>query len=58
MKTVYTLQFYNDGGEWDDYGVYASRELAEQVIADTQAEFGDDVFPSENFEINEQVVRA
>lgn len=56
-NVVYTLRFYNDGSEWDDYGVYATRKAAEAMIASTQAEYGEDCFPSECWEIEEQRVR-
>ena len=58
MQKVYTLRFYNDGGEWDDYGVHATQAAAETVIADLQAEFGEDTFPTECWELTEQPVRA
>ena len=58
MQTVYTLRFYNDGGEWDDCGVYATREVAEAFIAQMQEEYGEDVFPTECWEITEQTVQA
>ena len=54
---VYTLRFLNDGDEWDDYGVYATREAAEAFIAETQNEYGEDSFPSEQWELEEQEVR-
>jgi hypothetical protein len=53
---VYTLRFLNDGDEWDDYGVYATRAAAEAKIAEMQAEFGSDTFPSEQWEINEHAL--
>ena len=55
---VYTLRFYNDGGEWENYGVYATHAAAEAVIAQLQAEHGEDCFATDCFEIEEQSVRA
>jgi len=55
---VYTLRFYNDGSEWDDYGVFATRAAAKAFIAQTQAEYGEDCFPSDRWELTEQQVRA
>jgi len=57
-NSVYTLRFFNDGGEWDDYGVHATRAAAEAVIAQMQAEYGEDVFATECWELEEQSVRA
>ena len=58
QNIVYTLRFYNDGSEWDDYGVYATREAAEAVIAQTQAEYGEDVFATECWELEEHSAQA
>ena len=58
MQTVYALRFYNDGGEWDDYGVYATRAAAEAVIAQLQEEYGEDCFATECWELTEQVLQA
>ena len=57
MQNVYMLRFYNDGCEWDDYGVYETREAAEAVIAQAQAEYGEDCFATECWELTEQRVR-
>ena len=51
MTTVYNLFFYNDGGECEHYGSFATRAAAEAVIAETQAEYGCDVFATEAFSI-------
>lgn len=53
---VYNLFFNNDGGECEHYGTYATREAAESVIAETQAEFGEDAFATEAFDIEENTV--
>lgn len=49
--TVFNLFFHNDGGERDFYGTFATRQAAEAVIAETQEEYGEDVFETEAFEI-------
>ena len=51
MQKVYNLFFYNDSNEREHYGVYGTRAAAERGIAETQAEFGSDVFATEAFEI-------
>ena len=51
MQKVYNLFFYNDSNEREHYGTYGTRKAAERVIAETQAEFGSDVFATEAFEI-------
>jgi len=48
---VFNLFFYNDSNEREHYGTYRTRAAAEAVIAETQAEFGSDVFATESFEI-------
>ena len=51
MQKVYNLFFYNDSNEREHYGTYGTRAAAERAIAETQAEFGSDVFATEAFEI-------
>lgn len=51
MQKVYNLFFYNDSNEREHYGTYGTRAAAERVIAETQAEYGSDVFATEAFEI-------
>ena len=51
MQKVYNLFFYNDSNEREHYGTYGTRKAAERAIAETQAEFGSDVFATEAFEI-------
>ena len=57
MQVVYALRFYNDGDEWEDYGVYATRASAVQKIVEMQQEYGADVFEDERWEITEQTVQ-
>ena len=56
QNTVYALYFLNDGNEWEDYGVFATREAAEARIAEIQAEYGADVFDDECWNIVEQAI--
>jgi len=51
MTKVYNLFFYNDSNEREHYGVYGTRKAAEAVIAEVQAEYGEDTFATEAFEI-------
>ena len=57
MTTVYVLNFHNDGGTVDDYGVYATRNAAKAVIRKTQEEMGMDGFEDELWDIDEQEVK-
>ena len=56
QNTVYALYFLNDGNEWEDYGVFATREAAQALIAETQTEYGADVFADECWHIAEHGV--
>ncbi len=51
MQKVYNLFFYNDSNEREHYGVYGTRTAALNVIAEMQAEYGEDTYASEAFEI-------
>jgi hypothetical protein len=39
---LYTLYFYNSGGEREQHGTHKTLKAAEQEQAEMQAEFGDD----------------
>jgi len=58
MQTVYTLLFCNDGNEWENYGVFATRNAAQAAIHKMQQEYGEDVFATEQFSIEEMQVQA
>jgi len=51
MQKVYNLFFYNDSNEREHYGVFGTRTAALNVIAEMQAEYGEDTYASEAFEI-------
>jgi hypothetical protein len=50
---MFTLLFLNDANETEHYGNFATRTSAEDVIAKVQAEYGDDAFATDAFEILE-----
>jgi hypothetical protein len=52
-QQMFTLLFLNDANETEHYGNFATRTSAEDVIAKVQAEYGDDAFATDAFEILE-----
>ncbi len=56
MQKVYNLFFYNDSNEREHFGTYSTRAAAIAVIAETQQEFGADIFATEAFVIETSTV--
>jgi hypothetical protein len=56
MQKVYNLFFYNDSNEREHFGTYSTRAAAIAVIAETQQEFGADIFATEAFVIETNTV--
>jgi hypothetical protein len=58
MLTVYNLFFNNDANECEHYGTFATEAAAEREIASVQAEYGEEAFATDAFNITEDTVRA
>jgi hypothetical protein len=58
MLTVYNLFFNNDANECEHYGTFATEAAAEREIAAVQAEYGEEAFATDAFNITEDTVRA
>lgn len=58
MLTVYNLFFNNDANECEHYGTFATEAAAEAEITAIQAEYGEDAFDTDAFNITENTVRA
>ena len=58
MQTVYNFFFYNDANECEHYGTFATEAAAEAEIAAIQAEYGEEAFDTDAFDITENTVRA
>jgi|688.fasta_scaffold1109322_2 hypothetical protein len=58
MQIVYNLFFNNDASECEHYGTFATEAAAEAEIAAIQAEYGEEAFATDAFDITENTVRA
>jgi hypothetical protein len=58
MLTVYNLFFNNDANECEHYGTFATEAAAEAEIASIQAEYGEDAFATDAFNVTENTVRT
>jgi hypothetical protein len=58
MQIVYNLFFNNDANECEHYGTFATEAAAEAEIAAIQAEYGEEAFATDAFDITENTVRA
>ena len=58
MQTVYNLFFNNDANECEHYGTFATQAAAQAEIAAIQAEYGEEAFDTDAFDITENTVRA
>jgi hypothetical protein len=58
MQIVYNLFFNNDANECEHYGTFATEAAAEAEIAAIQAEYGEEAFATDAFDITENTVRS